>query len=79
RVENAPTAEVYGQWISMKERPPAVSDEYIVVIEGAERSTCLYYDTNGGVWFCEGDEENTYRVAKWMPLPPAEEVEGDEL
>ena len=76
-IREAPSAEVYGQWISMEERPPAVSGEYIVVIEGAEKSTCLHYDTNGGVWFCEGDEENTYCVTKWMPLPPAEEVEGD--
>ena len=69
-ISEAPTAEIYGQWISMEERPPAVSDEYIVMIEGAEKSTCLYYDAEEGVWFDEREEENTYRVVKWMPLPP---------
>lgn len=78
-IDREPTAEVYGQWISMEERPPAVSDEYIVMIEGAEKSTCLYYDANGGVWFCEGDEEEiTYHVTKWMPLPPTGEESENE-
>ncbi len=71
-VDHAPTAQVYGQWISMKERMPAVSDEYIVMIEGADKSTCLYYDTDEGVWFDEREEETTYRVTKWMPLPPSD-------
>ncbi len=68
-IDTAPTAEIYGQWISIEERPPAVSDEYIVVIAGADKSTCLYYDADEGVWFDEREEENTYRVTKWMPLP----------
>ena len=69
-VDHAPTAQVYGQWISMEERPPAVSDEYIVMIQGAKKSTCLCYDAEEGVWFDEREEETTYRVTKWMPLPP---------
>ena len=71
RVENEPTAEAYGQWIAMEERPPAVSDEYIVMIAGAKKSTCLYYDTDEGVWFDEsGSGEHIFCVTKWMPLPP---------
>ena len=77
-IREAPTAEVYGQWISMEERPPAVSDEYIVMIAGAKKSTCLYYDRDEGVWFDEsGSGEHVFCVTKWMPLPPAEEVEAD--
>ena len=69
-VDHAPTAEVYGQWISMEERPPAVSDEYIVQIAGAIKATCLYYDADEGVWFDDREGEIVYRVTKWMPLPP---------
>lgn len=77
-IDREPTAEVYGQWISMEERPPAVSDEYIVQIAGAQKATCLYYDADEGVWFDEsGSGEHIFCVTKWMPLPPAEEVEGD--
>lgn len=73
-IDRAPTAQVYGQWISVQERPPAVSDEYIVMIAGADKSTCLYYDADEEVWFDEREEETTYRVTKWMPLPPVREV-----
>lgn len=57
--------------------PPAVSDEYIVQIAGAQKATCLYFDADEGVWFDDREGEIVYRVTKWMPLPPAEEVEGD--
>lgn len=70
-IDREPTAEVYGQWIAMEERPPAVSDEYIVMIAGAKKSTCLYYDADEGVWFDEsGSGEHIFCVTKWMPLPP---------
>ena len=66
------------KWIDAKACPPTVSDEYIVVIAGAKKSTCLYYDADEGVWFDEsGSGEHVFCVTKWMPLPPAEEVEGD--
>lgn len=74
-IREAPTAEVYGQWISMEERPPAVSDEYIVMIAGADNSTCLYYDAEEKMWFEEREGyTNVYKVTKWMPLPEAEEI-----
>ena len=77
-VDHAPTAEVYGQWIAMQERPPAVSDEYIAQIAGAQKATCLYYDADEGVWFDEsGSGEHIFRVTKWMPLPPTGEEENE--
>ncbi len=75
-IREAPTAQVYGQWIAMEERPPAVSDEYIVQIAGARKATCLYYDADEGVWFDDREGEIVYRVTKWMPLPDGEEVEA---
>jgi hypothetical protein len=38
---------------------------FIVMIEGANMPTCLYYA--GGSWFDE--DRNYYKVTAWMPLP----------
>ena len=79
-IRNAPTAEVYGQWILTKERSPAVSDEYIVMIAGASKPTSLYYDADEGVWYSESEEgEVTYCVTKWMPLPEPPDRETEEI
>ena len=54
------------KWVSVDERKPEKDKEYIVVIEGAKRSTHLYFD--GEAWFSEyGD---VYKVLYWMELPP---------
>lgn len=69
-IATAPTAEVYGQWISTEERLPADSGEYIVMIDGAARATCLFYDASEKVFYEENENGGiTYRVSKWMPLP----------
>ena len=57
--------------------PPAVSDEYIVQIAGAQKATCLYYDADEGVWFDDREGEIVYRVTKWMALPLTGEEENE--
>lgn len=42
-------------------------EEYIVVIEGAEKATALFY-AGDGEWCRDGA---FYRVEKWMPFPEA--------
>jgi hypothetical protein len=39
--------------------------EFIVMIEGANKPTCLYY--RKGRWF--DDNGNYYKVVAWMPMP----------
>lgn len=52
---------------------PLVSDEYMVMIFGAESPTCLHFDSEDGVFFEEridlGEEITTYRVTHWAKLP----------
>ena len=60
--------DVPEMWISVAERLPEIPNEYIVMIEGAEIPTTLYW--TGDEWadiYSLG--EDTYHVTHWMPLP----------
>ncbi len=50
-------AEMEGNIVSL--------EECIVMIEGADEPTCLYY-AGDGEWYRDGD---LYKVIAWMPLP----------
>lgn len=53
------------KWVSVDERFPEENGEYVVVIHGEIRSTCLeFYDEE---WFDEYG--NTYKVLYWTELP----------
>ena len=54
------------EWVSVDERLPEKDKEYNVAIDGAVRSTHLYFD--GEAWFDEYG--NTYKVLYWTGLPP---------
>lgn len=49
---------------------PTKSGEYIVMIEGARRPTCLDFDLKldgeTNIWH---DDWNWYKVTHWMPMP----------
>ena len=46
---------------------PPIDGEYLVTIQGAQRSTILTYEN--GKWI--DDYGTSYTVAAWLPLPPA--------
>ena len=51
---------------------PLVSDEYLVMIFGAEKPTVLCYDAEEQVFFEERidlDEDVTYKVTYWAEMP----------
>ena len=69
-IREAPAAEIFGQWINAQEQLPGKSDEYIVMIAGAEQPSVLWYDTEEKTFFEETVEETIYyRVTHWMALP----------
>ena len=70
--DNAIEAIKETQWISMKDRPPEESGEYIVMIYGEENPTFLVYRKDMGR-FCD-DYDNKYNVTHWKPFPKAPEV-----
>lgn len=62
------------EWCDVKYELPPVSDEYIAMIEGADKSTVLNYDADECVWYAEHEgEEIFYRVTHWAELPEAPE------
>lgn len=74
------------RWIPTSERLPDLDDgttlldgemvavEVLVMIQDAEKSTCLYFD--GEDFFdYTGDELIPYRVTRWMPMPKGSEAE----
>ncbi len=64
------------EWCDIKYELPLVSDEYIVMIEGADKPTVLNYDADECVWYEEKDgEEIFYRVTHWAELPEAPTVD----
>lgn len=78
-LENARFREE-NRWIPTAERLPDLDDgavlidgemaavEVLAMIQGAERSTCLYFD--GEDFFdIQGDELIPYRVTHWRPMP----------
>ena len=70
--------EETSKWIPTTERLPDQREfieayirheyaaEFLVMIEGANRATTLYYSQTG-VWFDE--QRELYKVEAWMPLP----------
>ena len=70
-----------GEWIPVSERLPSEKEawgynekegtyepnEFIVMIEGAEIPTVLFYDTNYKEW--SDGLGDVYNVVAWMPLP----------
>ena len=81
-INEAPVAEVFGQWIDATEQPPTEPDEYIVMIAGAAGSTVLHFDIDdegSGVWFQEvEDSTNFYKVTHWMALPEGPKKKREE-
>ncbi len=51
--------------------------EYNVMIQGAEKSTTLYY-AGDGYWYDEVSQEY-YPVIAWQPLPAPYQLKGDQL
>ena len=62
--------EEKNKWISTKERLPERSDEYLVMIIGAERPTALWYNPVEDIWFSD-DWRDQYPVEMWKYLPEA--------
>lgn len=61
------------QWVSVSERLPEKTGDYIVHTRWAETSTVLTYygkRKNGEQLWCDADG-NYYNVTHWMPLPEA--------
>ena len=70
-----------GEWIPVSERLPSEKEawdydeeegiyepnEFIVMIEGAEVPTVLFYDTKYKEW--SDGLDGVYKVIAWMPLP----------
>lgn len=83
KAEIALRALKHTQWIPVQERLPREPEEgltdiedlqeYIVMIAGAEKSTCLQYAGNGE-WIREG---KFYSVVAWMPLPEPYKAEQE--
>ncbi len=64
------------EWRDVKYELPLVSDEYIVLIDGADKPTVLNYDADECVWYAEHEgEEIFYRVTHWAELPEAPTVD----
>lgn len=75
------------RWIPVEERMPELTEdekrrilvddyaapEYIVMIEGAKKSTALYFD--GEYWYDLGG--TVYDVTRWKPMPKGPEVGHD--
>ena len=63
------------EWCDIKYELPLASDEYIVMIEGADKPTVLNYDADECVWYAEHEgEEIFYRITHWAELPEAPNV-----
>ena len=56
-------------WIPVTQKLPTKWAEYLVMIEGAEKSTTLYYDPERNMWY--EPDDGVYRVSCWMPMRPA--------
>lgn len=77
-IDNAPTIEAREQWISVKDRLPEDSDEFVLVIAtgiinrnrsliNAFELACYY---TGEGWILENYPEcKNIKVTHWMPLP----------
>jgi len=61
------------QWIDAKEMPPKEEGEYIVMIQGADKPTALYFTPDDG-WWVSIEAMRKYTVTHWKPLPKAPEV-----
>lgn len=60
------------EWYDAEKGLPVVSDEYLVMIFGAEKPTVLCYDAEDKVFFEERidlDEDVTYKVTRWAEMP----------
>ena len=72
-IEKVPAATAI-EWCDIKYELPLASDEYIVMIEGADKPTVLNYDADECVWYAEHEgEEIFYCVTHWAELPSAPE------
>ena len=70
-IERIP-GEVAIEWCDAEWELPLVSDEYIVMIAGAEKPTVLCYDAEDKVFFEERidlEEDVTYKVTHWAEMP----------
>lgn len=61
------------QWIDAKEMPPKEEGEYIVMIQGSDKPTALYFTPDDG-WWVSIEVMRKYTVTHWKPLPKAPEV-----
>lgn len=55
------------KWHLFSEEAPVSPGEYLVIINGAEIATVLYYDALAFDWL--DDDENYYSVKYWAELP----------
>jgi hypothetical protein len=65
------------EWYDAEWELPAVSDEYLVIIAGADKPTVLCYDAEEQVFFEERidlDEDVTYKVTRWAEMPEGPSV-----
>ncbi len=67
---NLSKCSTFHRWIPVSEKLPeapkaGLAEEYIVMIEGSQMPTTLYWD--GNIW--EDEQDNTYSVIAWMKLP----------
>lgn len=76
-IEEAPTVQVIGEWISVEERLPNNYAEVLCFLSDLEFIILTY--TNYGIWkngWIEGEAED-FRITHWMPLPKPPQMKGE--
>lgn len=68
---------VPAQWVSVEERLPGNTGDYIVHIRWAETATVLTYygQRKNGEQLWRDKDGNCYNVTHWMPLPESPKEE----
>lgn len=74
-IDQLPTITQSG-WVSVEDRLPEESDDYLVCTEGTDMFIC-YYLKSENVWDMSDYPYITEKISHWMPLP--ELPEGVEL
>lgn len=73
----APTITPPNEWVSLEERLPDISDEYIVCTEDAEVFICEYLPSVKQWWDRDAFVVDK-RITHWMPLPaPPDRLPSD--
>lgn len=72
KLEQTPAfSNVSGRWVSVKDRLPEYSGEYICCLENGAVTYCFWYDI-GKEWhlYTNKPVRQHNKVTHWMPLPP---------